>query len=686
MDPVVAPRRGNQDRRIRLPGLRDVVGRDLLQEGPVLRDLRVAVFGDPARAGEQLGVAAHVDQRHGAEQRAEALGIARQHVGDEEAAVRAALGGDASGCRHAAAHQVGGHRREVVVGQRLALAPSGLVPAGAELAAAADVGDHPGAALGEPEPAEHRRVAGEVRHLEAAIAREVHRRLAGLAGRAGLDVGDALAVARHRLVPGHHHSVGLEQGGCLLEQRRRGEIGPGRQQGRGGDGVVGGHHQVAVRFLLLAVHRPDADDAELRQAGDAALRPPARRGGEDRKNRLQVVEDRQDQVPAGPEEALQRPARTRGEQHLEVPRALQERVEPDAEHAVGRMRRAAHRPRRAQADGQEAAVPVRVGIGRNVEAGFRTGAVAELDRAVEEAGALGEDQALGVRLPVGIAVGDHAGRAGGKDHRGVERVGAAPPQPHGAGVARRRRVLRPAERARQQQRVGIEPDRDALGFRQREAVRDEGAGLEVELAHHRGVAATAGELDERPGVAARQARGAAPHPVLALVAGQRVEVEEHLPGGIGLAVLAFRRAPPQAAGMPGILPQVVEEAAAPGDARDLVGPVERGLQAVAVGCVAPVGVGREGVGVLRLDPGQRPCAVDLLEPEIRVVVRGLEGRAGIGLVRHAGLVGSRASKDLAGSSNPATGGVQAAAARVMRPGNTGPAHALPSYGCNSRSV
>ena len=55
---------------------------------------------------------------------------------------------------HAAPDEVGGDRREIVVRQALALAPAGFVPARAELAAAADVGDDAGAAALQPELAD----------------------------------------------------------------------------------------------------------------------------------------------------------------------------------------------------------------------------------------------------------------------------------------------------------------------------------------------------------------------------------------------------------------------------------------------------------------------------------------------------------------------------------------------------
>src|SRR5205085_5111233 len=116
--------------------------------------VRIAVFSDPARARKELAVAAHVDQRDGAEQRPEPLRIAHQHVGDENAAVRAALGRDPRGARDAAADEIGGDSGEIVMRARLAGAPAGLVPTAAELAAAPQVRDDARSAAFEPELAD----------------------------------------------------------------------------------------------------------------------------------------------------------------------------------------------------------------------------------------------------------------------------------------------------------------------------------------------------------------------------------------------------------------------------------------------------------------------------------------------------------------------------------------------------
>jgi len=150
MHAVIFARRGKQDRGIALSRHGEMIGGIGLQKIPVLGIIRIAVFCDPARAREQLAVAAHVDQRDGAEQRAETLRIARQHVGDQDTAVRAALRGNPLGNRDAPLHKIGRDRGEIVMREFLAGPPACLVPARAEFAAAADIGGNAGAAALEP--------------------------------------------------------------------------------------------------------------------------------------------------------------------------------------------------------------------------------------------------------------------------------------------------------------------------------------------------------------------------------------------------------------------------------------------------------------------------------------------------------------------------------------------------------
>ena len=82
--------------------------------------------------------------------------------------------------------------------------------------------------------------------------------------------------------------------------------------------------------------------------------------------------------------------------------------------------------------------------------------------------------------------------------------------------------------------------------------------------------------------------------------------------------------------MRGVLPEIEDLGAAPGNDRNVVGPVEDRRERVAIG-VETASPNRARVcAVLRLDPGERPLAVDLFEPEIGVVVGGFDGRSRIG--------------------------------------------------------
>ncbi len=81
--------------------------------------------------------------------------------------------------------------------------------------------------------------------------------------------------------------------------------------------------------------------------------------------------------------------------------------------------------------------------------------------------------------------------------------------------------------------------------------------------------------------------------------------------------------------MPGVAPEIIEQTAAPGDVRDVVGPVEDGAEGIAVGLERRAGQARERRGVLRVDPGEGVRAVDLLQPEVGVGIRGFDGGAGI---------------------------------------------------------
>jgi hypothetical protein len=79
-----------------------------------------------------------------------------------------------------------------------------------------------------------------------------------------------------------------------------------------------------------------------------------------------------------------------------------------------------------------------------------------------------------------------------------------------------------------------------------------------------------------------------------------------------------------------VFPKIEDFSTAPGNYRDVVGPVEDRGEGVAIGCEAVVAETRQGCGILCFDPGERPLAIDLFEPEIGVVVGGFDGRSRVG--------------------------------------------------------
>jgi hypothetical protein len=79
--------------------------------------------------------------------------------------------------------------------------------------------------------------------------------------------------------------------------------------------------------------------------------------------------------------------------------------------------------------------------------------------------------------------------------------------------------------------------------------------------------------------------------------------------------------------MTGILPEIVDEAAAPVDERNVVRPVEDVSQRVAIPGKAGVGEFPQRQGILALDEGQCAFALDLFQPQIRIVVGSCDRRA-----------------------------------------------------------
>ena len=208
-----------------------------------------------------------------------------------------------SGARHAAFHEVGGNSGEIIMRQPFSGVTAGIVPARTELAAAADIGLHRGAAALQPELAECGVVMRLHRKAEAAIGAHIDRCIAGLGGGTGLHIGNALAVDRNRLMAGDDESVGGKGLRRLLQDGGAGDAFDQQQRWRR-HRILHVGEQVAIALGFVTVETPDIDHADFGKALQSRARPAACRRRADFEHRAQLVENRQDELAGGPEKAL----------------------------------------------------------------------------------------------------------------------------------------------------------------------------------------------------------------------------------------------------------------------------------------------------------------------------------------------------------------------------------------------
>ena len=212
---------------------------------------------------------------------------------------------------------------------------------------------------------------------------------------------------------------------------------------------------------------------------------------------------------------------------------------------------------------------------------------------------------------------DDVGVRAGEQRLGFGQWLAAPPALDDAGIAGIGQRAGSEVRS-DQQGVMVLPADPGLRLRKGEPVWNERLCPHVELAHHGGVRAAAGQGYQREGVVGFDHVGAGPHPVLAVAAGQFVEVDDHLPvRGIGPVVLQ-RGTPPQPPRVGGVAPEVVQVVPATpyvGDAGVGVENFQRlGSQSLELGAAE---LGDAGVVALP-HPAQGVVAVDVFQPEIGV--------------------------------------------------------------------
>ena len=171
MDPVV-PGRGPEE-GIGVVGvlLHQVVGGPLLDVGPVLGVVGVAVLRHPARPGQELVVAPHVQEGYCTDHGAEQVRTQGHGAAHEEAALGAAPDTEMLGGGDSPVDEVLGHRDEVLEVPDVVLLDRGLVPGRTELASAPRVGQDEDPAPGQPGDAPDPAVGGGPGDLEAAVGR-----------------------------------------------------------------------------------------------------------------------------------------------------------------------------------------------------------------------------------------------------------------------------------------------------------------------------------------------------------------------------------------------------------------------------------------------------------------------------------------------------------------------------------
>ncbi len=504
------------------------------------------------------------------------------------------------------------------------------MPGRAELAATADVGQHIGAAALQPQLAHLGPVDRHLGDLEAAVAEHL-----GWGGAVELhvlgphqEVGHARPVGGNGEVLLDHVLAGVEAGRQLLHLGDGPGGGIGQpQRGRVEEALRGDEH--AVRGARGVA---DGQGAVLGQ-GQALAGPGSVLQREGLDHALDVFQQFDGHPVAGEVDLVHRLAGV-GREHqfgLGCGRAGLQRRQVVGQHCAGLVALPVLLDVEHQLAGDQA---VDVALGRQGDQLGRPRR-AQVVLVAEERDAAVEQH----RLHRAVGGAQHA-RAGphvvglAAEHFFTRRVQVgAVDDADDVGVAGLGDVLAAvAPVAGDDPAVGAQPVGVLLAHRQLQAALHELAGLGVELADLDRVAAAVGQVHQAVAFSRAQAGGALEEPALALGLGQGVEVDQGGPLRAVGAVAGQRRVPPQAVGVGGVLPQVVDPVAAQFGHGDAVLGGEELQRLLAEGLVVRVGLQPAGGAVvLLLHPGQGLGAVDVLQPLERIVARRLgEGRDGCG--------------------------------------------------------
>ncbi|PBI84826.1 hypothetical protein BKP43_50060 [Variovorax boronicumulans] len=418
----------------------------------------------------------------------------------------------------------------------------------------------------------------------------------------------------------HAKARGVEEAGAVL-QRLRLALAEGADVQRGRLQEAAHGQKVVVALGLV-----DAAGRHARERGRAAqaVAGPVAQAVRRRREHLQpvhhVVHHVEDQVVARPRIVVERGGVVGLEQQREFARAGHVVVEARGQQRAGGVGAAGHGPVFARLDQQPLARDAGVGVVGHVDLGERAVGRAQPGLAVVEVDLARDEVALEAGRVVAPGAHRHVFVRAFVHGDGLGQRRAALPLLHQAWVARAGHGAG-AEIGAHVQVVDVFPGDVVLRLRQREAAFDERHAHQVELAHHVGVGAAARQRDQAAFVRGLQAVGAVPNPVLAVLRGQRVEVEHGLPRGLGRAVLVERGAAPQALGVRLVAPEVVVQRTDLADhrnARVRVEHLEQALLDRLEGRRLRIGV--NGMCILLASPVQSGFAVDVFEPEMGVFV------------------------------------------------------------------
>ena len=431
----------------------------------------------------------------------------------QQPAVRAAVDAELRGAGDAARDQIAADAGEIVEDQLALRLATRLVPGRAELTAAADVGEHEGAAALQPQLADDAGIIRRVRHLEAAIGGHQRGRAAvfrhaitmddeirhpGAVGRYGLELLDdepGCVEARGERLHRHRRCVARQVE--RHQPRRRGEA---------------GHREITL--VRGDVGGDEIDRQIVRQRQGAPLPAMALRREHHRAAADIVIDRGNHRIPGDPDivavDRLPRRGRIdrRRRRGAVTHRRQRQRGERPFRHPA---------PRLAGAYDQAAVdQPLYLDLVRHGELRRRAARFPKQDVGGEEGLGAG-DHHRAIALPVNLDRGpdaDVVGRAAIDLLRRRQRLAALHDLDHHRIARLGQRPLAPVPR--DDQRIGIDPVGILLGRGQIEPALDKPRRDEIEFAQRGRILAAFAERHEATAFIGLQAGDALPHPLPAL--------------------------------------------------------------------------------------------------------------------------------------------------------------------------